>query len=515
MPHFCCAGECENSSDKRPDISFHGLPLDNKALLKTWITKMRRNPNYFNVNKHVKICSEHFSPEDFIIPDAKKRRLKRDAVPSIFAWSEESPEPVARSAVEKLNTSRQEEEEATDTASEGEGEETLSLSGLTLTSRKTQTQEDDFCDEITDISHRIPCLHSFSVYHLLSKCTTRSKEEKLFTHFTGFNSYVDFMNVLKFLLPNLDRKNLIYWDSEAGKSSVIDIEKLFDEGETEGENDGFERESTMTRPSAHKLSVEDEFLMFLMKLRMGLSNIDLAERFCVSESTVNNVNLTWVNFVYIVIGSLKIWPHRDIIIKHSPEEFIQNYPNNIVIVDATELKIQVPSSLQKHSESYSSYKSHTTFKSLIGVDPNGGIMFVSQLFEGSISDKQIVQRSGFLETVKQKVQCGELKEGDAIMADKGFDIGDDLAKVKLRLNIPPFLRDKVGFEEHDVIKTQTIARHRIHVERAIGKVRRFKIFHSVIPVSMFGSINQIWSVACFLSNFLNPVLSEDEISPKT
>lgn len=69
-----------------------------------------------------------------------------------------------------------------------------------------------------------------------------------------------------------------------------------------------------------------------------------------------------------------------------------------MIVDATELKIQVPSSLQKHSESYSTYKSHTTFKSLIGVDPNGGIMFVSQLFEGSISDKQIVQRSGFLET---------------------------------------------------------------------------------------------------------------------
>ena len=84
------------------------------------------------------------------------------------------------------------------------------------------------------------------------------------------------------------------------------------------------------------------------------------------------------------------------------------------------------------------------------------------------------------------------------MADKGFDIGDDLAKVKLRLNIPRFLRDKVGFEEDDLIKTQTIARHRIHVERAIGKVRRFKIFHSVIPVSMFGSISQIWSVACFL-----------------
>ena len=186
----------------------------------------------------------------------------------------------------------------------------------------------------------------------------------------------------------------------------------------------------------------------------------------------------------------------------------------LTLNNATELKIQVPSSLQKHSESYSTYKSCTTFKSLRGVDPNVGILFVSQLSERYISDKQIVQRSGFLETVKQKVQCGELKEGDANMADEGFDIGDDLAKLKLKLNIPPFLKDKVGFEEGDVIKTQTIAQHRIHVERAKGKVRIFRIFHSVIPVSMCGSINQTWSVACFLSNFLNPVLSKDEILQK-
>lgn len=82
------------------------------------------------------------------------------------------------------------------------------------------------------------------------------------------------------------------------------------------------------------------------------------------------------------------------------------------------------------------------------------------------------------------------------MADKGFDIGDDLKKIDLKLNIPPFLKDQTGSNEGDVLKTQTIARHRIHVERAIGKVQKFKIFHSVIPVSMFGSVNQIWTVAC-------------------
>ena len=117
-------------------------------------------------------------------------------------------------------------------------------------------------------------------------------------------------------------------------------------------------------------------------------------------------------------------------------------------------------------------------------------MFISQLYEGSISDKQIVERSGFLEILRQKVISGEIKKGDSIMADMGFDIQNDLKKLDLKLNIPPYLKDKVGFEEDDVIKTQTVARRRIHVERAICKIRRFRIFHSIIPVTKFGSITE-------------------------
>ena len=93
------------------------------------------------------------------------------------------------------------------------------------------------------------------------------------------------------------------------------------------------------------------------------------------------------------------------------------------------------------------------------------------------------------------------------MADKGFDIDDKLKELKLELNIPPYLKDKMGFEEDDVINTQTIAKNRIHVERAICKIRRFRIFHSIIPVSMLGNISQIWTVACLLSNLQNPVLA--------
>ena len=57
-----------------------------------------------------------------------------------------------------------------------------------------------------------------------------------------------------------------------------------------------------------------------------------------------------------------------------------------------------------HSQSYSNYKSRTTFKSLIGVDPLGGVLFLSQLNEGSISDKEIVKRSGLLDVLEKRLK---------------------------------------------------------------------------------------------------------------
>ena len=87
-----------------------------------------------------------------------------------------------------------------------------------------------------------------------------------------------------------------------------------------------------------------------------------------------------------------------------------------------------------------------------------------------ISDKEIVIRSGFLEMLKNKVVVAEILAADVVIADKGFDIDDELKKVYLHLNIPPLLPNQSAFREGDVIKTQTVAQHRIHIERAIGKL---------------------------------------------
>ncbi|XP_068697263.1 uncharacterized protein [Montipora foliosa] len=314
--------------------------------------------------------------------------------------------------------------------------------------------------------------------------------------------------VLEFVLPDLHKSCVINWDSKGAKQARIDSHSLFDSDpeSVDPSSDSSDEDNPVTEERKYSLDVEDEFLLVLMKLRLGLTNTDLPVRFNVSEGTVSKVVTTWINYLYVRLGDLKIWPHRNVIIANMPASFKEKYPNTIIIIDATELRMQTPSSLLRQSLSYSSYKSTNTFKSLIGVDAKGGIIFVSQLYTGSISDKEIVIRSGFLNTLKDKLTVGEILYSDAVMADKGFDIGDELNKVNLHLNIPPFLQNQSAFSEGDVIKTQTVAQHRIHIERAIGKVRRFRIFSSEISVTMFGLINQIRTVCCILSNFIEPIL---------
>ena len=56
-----------------------------------------------------------------------------------------------------------------------------------------------------------------------------------------------------------------------------------------------------------------------------------------------------------------------------------------------------------------------------------------------------------------------------------------------------------------VQETQNIAHVRIHVERAIHRIKEYHLFDKVMPLNMAGTINQLWTVACLLTNFKGPL----------
>ena len=163
-----------------------------------------------------------------------------------------------------------------------------------------------------------------------------------------------------------------------------------------------------------------------------------------------------------------------------------------------ELRCEVPSSLPLQSQLYSTYKSHTTFNGSIGIIPSGAIAFVSELFTGSISDHELFEQSGLLKLLYS------IPQGRSLMADRGFGV-EDLAPLGIKLNMPA-RKSGLQLTEAGVLRTQRIARVRIHVERAINRAKNFTIFDKVIPLSLAGSINQMWTVCCLLTNFQPPLL---------
>ena len=65
----------------------------------------------------------------------------------------------------------------------------------------------------------------------------------------------------------------------------------------------------------------------------------------------------------------------------------------------------------------------------------------------------------------------------------------------------------------NVFTTRTIASHRVHVERAIARIKAFKMVSHQLSVSNLTSINQIWFVCAFLTNF-QPFLIREQTLDK-
>ena len=100
------------------------------------------------------------------------------------------------------------------------------------------------------------------------------------------------------------------------------------------------------------------------------------------------------------------------------------------------------------------------------------------------------------------------------MLDRGFTIADDLKALNVELNKPAFLSGRYQLTKAEVKESQSIASVRMHVERAIRRMKTFKLIRKEIPLAFHGSINQLWTVTCLLCNFLLPMIqkeySEDE-----
>lgn len=236
--------------------------------------------------------------------------------------------------------------------------------------------------------------------------------------------------------------------------------------------------------NAFPMSVQDQVLMTLMKLRTNHVTGYLSKQFYISESMASKIISYWIDKLDEVLRPLIPWLPRETIQATMPETFKEKFPNTTCIVHCTDCLLQKNQDLDSKGESYSHY--YDKMKYLVAVAPCGLIMFVSTAYLGQCTDKYITFESGLLDY---------LMPGDEVMAEHGSSIKDLLFNEK-NVNLVMY---SFRNEEQDTYIGQT-AHVIVDVERAITRLKVYKILTQVVSNTMALQINKILRICSALVN---------------
>ena len=193
------------------------------------------------------------------------------------------------------------------------------------------------------------------------------------------------------------------------------------------------------------------------------------------------------------------WLPRETIASNLPCMFGAKYRKTRCIIDCSEVYIERPKSLDEQAATWSDYKKHNTFKFLIAISQSGFIMFLSDCYGGRTTGQFICRDSNFFTF---------LEPGDEIMADLGFQIKEDVLLCYCSLIVPPGAKDKAQMTLKECKKTKEVANLRIHVERAITRLKEFKILKNLVPINMLPHVDSIAKTCAALCNFQSHLINE-------
>jgi len=132
------------------------------------------------------------------------------------------------------------------------------------------------------------------------------------------------------------------------------------------------KKSPKTFGPKKELTKKDNFLLTMMKLRLGSTNADLAQCLTVSATTVTNIFTSWVKLLASELGCLIYNPSYEVFRKTLPKKFRKpGYSKVRHIIDCTEVFIETPSDPALKAVTWSDYKHHHTTKILLSITPNG------------------------------------------------------------------------------------------------------------------------------------------------
>lgn len=246
--------------------------------------------------------------------------------------------------------------------------------------------------------------------------------------------------------------------------------------------------------------LKERIAVTLCKLKLDLSFVVLGALCGVSDRTLYSYFTSTISILACALKVAVYWPEKEEVLANIPNCF-QMYRKTRVVLDCTEIQVEKPQCLKCRTHLYSHYKSTETVKVCVGITPCGVISFVSEVFGGRASDKAIVNASGILDKL--------LPQADAVMVDKGFAIDAECEERHIDLIRPPFACSERQMSQADALRTKSIAKARVHVERAIQRMKVFEILKGKLEWSLVPFVDRIMIVIAGVVNLSPPILSDE------
>ena len=278
MVRVCVVPGCSKCSDREKNLTFHSLLLKNSVLLRTWVHKI--GCKNLPLNNNSRICSEHFA-------NSNGRKLHPNEYPTKKLPFMTTPTPKRKPPVLRFDKENIFSEPSPSTYTISRSAEGVATCMLDV---GTQTIE---YEALSDLKAQVCILQSklSCAQFRLSNFTT----DRDIRFYTGFPNYRSLMAFYKFLGPAVNC--LSYWGSEISGDVKL----------TQGRN--------------RSLPQTEEFFLVLVQLPVGLLEKDLTDRYGISVSTVSRICITCINFIYIRLKDIPLWPTHGLVQAHMPKVF--------------------------------------------------------------------------------------------------------------------------------------------------------------------------------------------------
>ena len=464
----------------------------------TWLKKINRaapqqKHRYLEPSKCHRVCSEHFvdgqptsshpHPElklGYTEPtprtdNSRHQRYKRRRE------SQEKAEQLAHCSTQDVPSSQDDEPEQMDTSSANDGCQKALITALRFIIFVLLCMVRTLKRGIATVRHENIKLKGEASRQKQSRNVTAIwknilKSDTKTTFYTGLSTKAVFLSLHRFVSPFVKRR----W--RGAKNSFNMNRRKF-------------RRSPKKFGPDRKLTSEDECLLTLMRLRLGILNEHLADIFNISPTLCSQIFQSWLTAMDKVLDGLILWPTKDQVHMTKPARY-RAIPGLRAIIDCSEIFIETPKDLRLQSATWSDYKHHNTGKFLIAAAPNSMITYVSPVYNGRASDKAITLQCRFLD---------KLDAHDVLQADKGFAISDECAIRNITLHMPPGKRGQVQMSSAAVQKTKRVANFRILIEQVIRRLKTFRILKYELPISLIPSVDKIVKVCAALTNLKEPI----------